>query len=177
MSKIPKLFELMNERGITAKKVSIDTGISTGNISDWKSGRSKPSIEKLKLLADYFNVTPAYLMGWENEELENTSKDVISVNKNLSKEEILSLAKEKGIKISFLNDLIGGYRGKLTDWKNGKTSLTENELSIITDYLLEKENSPTNSADISPEDKEIMNMIKSLSPEKKEMFLKFLKSL
>lgn len=99
------------------------------------------------------------------------------MNKNLSKEEVLSLAKEKGIKISFLNDLIGGYRGKLTDWKNGKTSLTENELSIITDYLLGKENPSANSVDISPEDKEIMNMIKSLSPEKKEMFLKFLKSL
>lgn len=99
------------------------------------------------------------------------------MNNNLSKEEILSLAKEKGIKISFLNDLIGGYRGKLTDWKNGKTSLTENELSIITDYLLKKESSPANSTDMSPEDKEIMDMIKSLSPEKKEMFLKFLKSL
>jgi hypothetical protein len=99
------------------------------------------------------------------------------MNKNLSKEEVLSLAKEKGIKLSFLNDLIGGYRGKLTDWKNGKTSLTENELSIITDYLLGKESSPATSVDMSPDDKEIMTMIKSLSPEKKEMFLKFLKSL
>lgn len=61
------------------------------------------------------------------------------MNKNMSREEILSIAKEKGIKISFLNDLIGGYRGKLTDWKNGKTSLTETELSTITNYLLGKE--------------------------------------
>lgn len=56
---------------------------------------------------------------------------------NLSKEEILNLAKEKGVKLSYLNTLIKGYRGRLTDWKNGKTTLTEDELKIITDYLVE----------------------------------------
>lgn len=100
------------------------------------------------------------------------------MNKNMSREEILSIAKEKGIKISFLNDLIGGYRGKLTDWKNGKTSLTETELSTITNYLLgNTQTSAENDKEMSTEDIEIMKMIKSLSPEKKEMFLKFLKSL
>lgn len=63
MSKIPKLFELMNKKGVTAKKLSVDTGISTGNISDWKSGRSKPSVEKLKVLAEYFHVSTDYLLG------------------------------------------------------------------------------------------------------------------
>lgn len=53
----------------------------------------------------------------------------------MNKEEILSLAREKGVKLSFLNDLIGGYRGKLTEWKNGKTSLTEKEITVIADYL------------------------------------------
>ena len=58
----------------------------------------------------------------------------------VNKEEILSLAKEKGIKLSYLNDLINGYRGKLTDWKNNKTSLTEDEVSVITNYLLGNDN-------------------------------------
>lgn len=60
------------------------------------------------------------------------------MNKPLSKDEILSIAKQNGIKISYLNKLIGGYRGKLTDWKNGKTTLTESELEILTNYILEK---------------------------------------
>lgn len=54
---------------------------------------------------------------------------------NFSKDEILNLAKEKGVKLSYLNTLIKGYRGKLTDWKNGKTTLTEDELKIIVNYL------------------------------------------
>ena len=53
----------------------------------------------------------------------------------LTKEEVLTLAKENGIKLAYLNNLIGGYRGKMTDWKNGKTTLTDEELSILTEYL------------------------------------------
>ena len=63
MTKIPRLFELMKEHGISSKKLSDDTKISTGNISDWKSGRSQPSLEKIRILADYFNVSIDYLVG------------------------------------------------------------------------------------------------------------------
>ena len=63
MSKIPILFQLMRQRNITAKQLSEDTGISAGNISDWKSGRSKPSMEKVAILADYFHVSTDFLLG------------------------------------------------------------------------------------------------------------------
>lgn len=65
MTKIPTLFKLMNERNITAKKLSQDLGISQGNISDWKSGKSVPSLGRLKALADYFGVSSDYLMSEE----------------------------------------------------------------------------------------------------------------
>lgn len=92
MSKIPKLFELMEQRGITAKKLSTDTNISTGNISDWKSGRSKPSSDKLKLLADYFDVSTDYLLGNEQKEcpippLSDTEQEVLDLFKKLTPEE------------------------------------------------------------------------------------------
>lgn len=54
-----------------------------------------------------------------------------------SKEEILEQIKRRGIKKSFLCDLIGGYRGKLTEWEKGKTTLTEHELEIIVNYLFD----------------------------------------
>ncbi|MDH6367164.1 MULTISPECIES: helix-turn-helix transcriptional regulator [unclassified Breznakia] len=47
---------LINEKGITSYKVSKDTGISTATLSDWKQGRSKPKIDKLMILAKYFDV-------------------------------------------------------------------------------------------------------------------------
>lgn len=51
-----KFEELLEERQTTAYRVSRDTGIASSTFSDWKSGRSKPKIEKLKRIADYFGV-------------------------------------------------------------------------------------------------------------------------
>lgn len=61
--KISNLFKILAEREISAKKLSDDTGISTGNISDWKSGRSQPSINALITIADYLNISLDRLVG------------------------------------------------------------------------------------------------------------------
>ncbi|MCX4257790.1 MAG: hypothetical protein OSJ54_12810 [Oscillospiraceae bacterium] len=65
-----------------------------------------------------------------------------------SKEDILKQIKKRGVKKSFLCDLIGGYRGKLTEWEKGKTTLSEQELKIITDYLFEEERLQSEAADL-----------------------------
>lgn len=49
--------KLLSERGVTTYKVAQDTGLSQTMFSDWKSGKSKPKVDKLKVLADYFNVS------------------------------------------------------------------------------------------------------------------------
>ena len=46
----------------TSYRVSIDTGIPQSVLSDWKTGRSKPKIDKLKILADYFGVSIEYFV-------------------------------------------------------------------------------------------------------------------
>jgi len=63
---------------------------------------------------------------------------------------IILRCKETGVSKAFLNNLIGGYRGKLTEAGKGKTTLTNVELSKIavalmtsTDYLLGKTDDPT----------------------------------
>jgi transcriptional regulator with XRE-family HTH domain len=62
-----KVFErLLKERGISAYKVSKDTGISQTTLSDWKRGRSVPKTEKLQIIADYFDVSLDYLLGKTN---------------------------------------------------------------------------------------------------------------
>lgn len=63
MSKIPNLFVIMNEKGISQKQLAEYIGASTGNISDWKSGKSAPTIERLIEIAHYFNVSTDYLLG------------------------------------------------------------------------------------------------------------------
>ena len=55
--------ELRDTKGITDYQVSKDTGIPKSTFSDWKSGRSKPKADKLKILADYFGVPITYFIG------------------------------------------------------------------------------------------------------------------
>lgn len=74
-NKIPILFKLLTERGISQKKLSDETGISTGNISDWKSGKASPSMEKLSLLSDYLNVSVDYLLGKETSNKKDPASD------------------------------------------------------------------------------------------------------
>ena len=63
MVNLNNMFLRIKELGLTAKKVSADTGISTGNISDWKSGRSMPTAIKLDILATYLDCSVDYLLG------------------------------------------------------------------------------------------------------------------
>lgn len=58
-----KYLELRKEKGISDYKVSKDTGIPKSTFSDWKSGRSKPKADKLKILAEYFGVTVDDFLG------------------------------------------------------------------------------------------------------------------
>lgn len=51
-----KFAALLEETHKTASQVSRDTGIAENIFSYWKSGRSKPKVDKLLILARYFNV-------------------------------------------------------------------------------------------------------------------------
>jgi transcriptional regulator with XRE-family HTH domain len=51
-----KFRELCEKKGVTAYKISQETGITQSTFSDWKNGRSVPKQDKLKKIADYFGV-------------------------------------------------------------------------------------------------------------------------
>ena len=63
MINLDNLFKYIYEKGLNAKKVSEATGISGGNISDWKNGRSMPSAIKLYDLAEYLDCSIDFLLG------------------------------------------------------------------------------------------------------------------
>ena len=57
-----KYTELRDEKGVSDYRVAVDTGITKSTFSDWKSGRSTPKIDKLKIIADYFGVSLEYFL-------------------------------------------------------------------------------------------------------------------
>ena len=57
--------QLLQSRGKKTADVSRATGINQTVFSEWKKGKSTPKADKLQKIAEYFGVSLAYLMGWE----------------------------------------------------------------------------------------------------------------
>lgn len=83
-----EIFEqLLQKYGVTAYKVSKETGITQSTLSDWKRGRSTPKTENMKKIADYFGVSVEYLMTGKDEAKEKaselTARDERDIKKDL----------------------------------------------------------------------------------------------
>lgn len=77
---IPILFEMMSKLKITHQQLSDNIGVSVGNISDWKSGRSSPNIKVLPKIADYLDCSVDYLLGRTENPKSHKPQDGTLVN-------------------------------------------------------------------------------------------------
>ncbi len=78
--------ELCKQRNIKPNKVSKETGVSTATLTSWKQGKYTPKPDKLKLIADFFNVSLEFLM--RNEDVQwNPSEQTMDYTISLSEEE------------------------------------------------------------------------------------------
>ncbi len=57
-----RLQEIMTNNGITKFKLSKQLNVSPSTIANWLNGESRPNIERISQLADFFNVTTDYLL-------------------------------------------------------------------------------------------------------------------
>lgn len=60
-----RLKELLIKNNMTYRQLGDELDIKPSAISMWNSGRSLPRIEVIEKIAEYFNISPAYLMGWD----------------------------------------------------------------------------------------------------------------
>ncbi len=56
------IFQLMDTKGVSAYKLSKETGISESVISRWRSGEQSPSVTSLVKVAHYFQCGLSELM-------------------------------------------------------------------------------------------------------------------
>ncbi len=68
----PKRFKnVISQQNITQTELSKLTGITQSSISDWLNGKYSPKQDKIDILARALNVSPAYLMGWNDSPSED----------------------------------------------------------------------------------------------------------
>lgn len=80
MLDITILFSYLEKCRIKQSDLSKATGISSGNISDWKKGKSFPSAEKLVRISEYLNCSTDFLLGIS----DNPARVSSSLNTNES---------------------------------------------------------------------------------------------
>ena len=82
-----EIFEqLLQKYGVTSYKVAKEAGVTQTALSNWKSGRSMPTVKTLQKIADYFGVTVDYLMTGKDEkppEPQLTPRDKRDIAKDL----------------------------------------------------------------------------------------------
>lgn len=79
---IKKIENLMKENSLTANKLAIACKLQNNTFTYWKNGKTKPTIDALIKIADYFDVSLDYLVGRETptakKEINNPNKAINS---------------------------------------------------------------------------------------------------
>lgn len=102
-----RLKELRKEKGLTQKDLSDEMGVSKRTYIYWENGESQIKPDKAQALADYFGVPVGYLLGFE-QQLINDNEFLRDENTRLNKE--FSALNYAVAKANLLNIIIGeGY--------------------------------------------------------------------
>lgn len=56
--------ELRIKKGLQQKELALELGISNAAVSNWEHGKSDPSGDRLKKLAEFFDVDESFILGY-----------------------------------------------------------------------------------------------------------------
>ena len=71
--------ELRASKGITKKFIAQALGRSATICQDWKQGKSRPSEEQLRIVAEILGTSPAYLMGEDVEPVPADEEELMEL--------------------------------------------------------------------------------------------------
>lgn len=97
-----QLKSLMAQHEVSAYRISKETGIPQSMIGRWKQGLQTPTVEKIQILANYFDVSVDYLLG--NTEQQKNKPTVHEDDELISKIESNPLLKELYQKLVQMDD-------------------------------------------------------------------------
>lgn len=100
-----KFIALCNEKGISPTTVVTSLNISRGSVTGWKKGTT-PNDTTLQKIADYFGVTPEYLLSDYDAEREKVAEEVATMMDDLTEDERQDVIKY----IDFLKAKRGGSK-------------------------------------------------------------------
>lgn len=84
---INRLTELRLAKGVSAREMSLDIGLSENYINGIEIGKSLPSMTVFFYICDYLGITPKEFFDIENTDPTKT-KELVDATKNLTREQL-----------------------------------------------------------------------------------------
>ena len=119
-----RLKELRKEKKLTQKELAEETDIPYRTLQRWENGESQIKPEKAEKLANFFGVSIAHLLGYEDNDFEKA-------NQNRLKE----LRKEKGLSQKALANELGVSYRTWQYWENGASSIKPDNLKTLCEIF------------------------------------------
>ncbi len=69
-----RLRELRKNKNLSQEQLGSILNVSANAVYSWENNRTQPSIEAIKQIAEYFNVTTDYLLNFTQEDYDNIEK-------------------------------------------------------------------------------------------------------
>ncbi|MDP4180125.1 MAG: helix-turn-helix transcriptional regulator [Bacillota bacterium] len=96
-----RLHELIKEKGLEQREIATMLGIKKSTFNGYANNTREPNINTLKIIANFFNVTVDYLIGFSDERnpnLDHLSAELNSFARNPENVRFIELANDIKIK-------------------------------------------------------------------------------
>lgn len=121
-----RLEKLMENHGVTLKEVSENTGIPITTLSGYKKNQRAPKKNNAEILAEYFGVSVAYLMGIDDDSTIDGSKKMTPFQ---------SLVRDKGVSLKEISEATGIGYSTLGNYNQGSRSPNAKNAQILSEYF------------------------------------------
>lgn len=121
-----RLEKLMENHGVTLKEVSENTGIPITTLSGYKKNQRAPKKNNAEILAEYFGVSVAYLMGIDDDSSIDGSKKMTPFQ---------SLVRDKGVSLKEISEATGIGYSTLGNYNQGSRSPNAKNAQILSEYF------------------------------------------
>lgn len=130
---LERIEECLGNKHGSIKELAEHLGFSPNVITNWKNGSSKSYRKYLKDIAEYYDVSEAWLRGVTDSPEKTTS--LLSEDDDIVLQRILQCVGPKHGAIKELADALGVHPNVVTAWKNGSLRSYWKYLPEIADYF------------------------------------------
>ena len=121
-----RLEKLMENHGVTLKEVSENTGIPITTLSGYKKNQRAPKKNNAEILAEYFGVSVAYLMGLD---------DGFSIDGSKKMTPFQSLVRDRGLSLKEISEATGIGYSTVGNYNQGSRVAIARNAQLLSEYF------------------------------------------